>query len=229
MKRRILQAWETVVSELALITPRIDALGAAWFADIKSEFLLGWFKPVRSPYQFWFLDRLAQLMGDMFDLITGFLSVLPAVIVANIAIDQLEIDPKLRQRVMPLDEVALFPVKVILDQGIRAFVQGGYPTELRVADAGQKVEKLFTLAETGRLKTLQKILFGSVWGRIVKIAFLLVKFGTVFAYVILLLNYLKILENRNTAGSLFSAQLSNRNPRKNERIKIRRRVGGVLP
>lgn len=229
MKRRLLQAWQTILTELNSLTPRLDALGQAWFQDIKSEFLVGWFKPVQSPYRFWFFDRLAKLMGDFFDTLTGFLSVLPAIIVANIAIDQLRIDPKLSQRVMPLDQVALFPAKLIINLGIREVVQGGYPRELAVADAGQKLEKLFTLAETGRLSVLKKLLFGSVWGRIVKLAFLVMKFGTALAYLVLLFKYVQLLEDRAQWGSLFSAQLSDRNKRKTEKASIRRRIGGVKP
>lgn len=228
MKDLLLRLWSTAWDEIDNRTPKLRAIGQAWLDEIREKFLSGWIRPAPAPYYIWFGERLAKLVSDFFDWVEELLGVLPALIVSHVILSEIKIDKKLRQRVMTLDQVALFPARVIIDIGIREIVTGGAPRSFQVQQRGKKLEDVFVLAKTGRLSKLKSFLFGSLWSRIVRLFFLFSKWAKTFAYVFLLYRYVEMLEDRNQWSLLFNATLSNEVPRRWERSRIYRRApGGV--
>ena len=203
---------------------------AKYADDLQEEFPLGWLRQPFPPdpfFKFWIGKRSADLLNDFLDWWEELLGVLPALILANVALSEFELDPKLKQRVMTLDQVALFPVRILLDLGIREIVQGGAPRAFQIQQRGKKLEDLWAFYKSGSLGKLRSFLFGSLWSRIVKVFFLLMKWGKTFAYVVLLYRYLELLEDRANWSLLFNTTLNDQNKRKNERTMLRRRLGGA--
>lgn len=229
MKRLLIRLWETAWTEFSLRTPKLRAICASYARDLTANFPLGWAKTAPAPYYLWVGQRSSEWINDVLDWAEEALGVLPALVVANVIISALKIDPKLRQRVMTLDQVALFPARVIIDVGIREIVAAGAPRAFEVQQKGKKLEDLFVFLRTGKLSKLKSLLFGSLWSRIVRLVFLAMKMAKTFAYVVLLWRYTDMLEDRAQWSLLFNARLSDQNPREKQRARIRRRVGGVKP
>ena len=260
MGKFILDLWRQSLIQLELLYPSLVRIIQSWVDDIWAAFPLGWLRPTSDPYRVWILSRSVKFINEALDWIENVLGILPGVVLGAVLIDQVKIDPKLKQRVMTLDQVALLPAKVIIDLGFRKYnetlprefnvanaatklekllpakviIDLGFrkynetlPREFNVANAATKLEKLFDFLR-GKSKNFLRLILGSNWGRVVRVAFLLIKWGQVFAYLLLLWRYLKVIET-DPDSLLFSAKLWNKNPRRKERGIVRRRIGGVKP
>lgn len=226
MGKFILDLWRQSLIQLELLYPSLVRIIQSWVDDIWAAFPLGWLRPTSDPYRVWILSRSVKFINEALDWIENVLGILPGVVLGAVLIDQVKIDPKLKQRVMTLDQVALLPAKVIIDLGFRKYNET-LPREFNVANAATKLEKLFDFLR-GKSKNFLRLILGSNWGRVVRVAFLLIKWGQVFAYLLLLWRYLKVIET-DPDSLLFSAKLWNKNPRRKERGIVRRRIGGVKP
>ncbi len=229
MRKAIISLWDTAWLEVDKAGPRLFSLGSAWATEVWDQFPLGWIKPVGPPYFIWIIQRTVEWITAQLDWFEDLLTVVPAVVIANVALSQLSIDPKLRQRVMTLDQVALFPARIIIDLGLRRAFDRPLPREFLIAERMTKLDKLFALIKVPSFAKLKSVLFGSVWMRVLKLIALAVKWGQVVGYLGLLYRYVEHLENKSDWGALFSAQLTDKHPRKKETVRIRRRVGGVPP
>jgi hypothetical protein len=227
MEKLLLDIWRTFVSQVNASLPRLVAIFQSFSDDVWEAFPLGWIKPTLSPYRVWILDRSVELINSSLDWFEELLGVLPALAAANIVMDQFVLDKKLKQRVMTLDQAALLPVRVIIDFGIRK-VNETLPREFNIANTATKLERIWDFVR-GKAKNFIKILLGSNWGRVVRLAFLAIKWGQTFGYVILLYRYAQSLRNVDSSDLWFNAKLWNGNKRKKERVRIRRRIGGVAP
>ena len=226
MGKFILDLWRQSLIQLELLYPSLVRVIQSWVDDIWAAFPLGWLRPTSDPYRVWILSRSVRFINEALDWIENVLGILPGVVLGAVLIDQVKIDKKLKQRVMTLDQVALLPAKVIIDLGFRKYNET-LPREFNVANAATKLEKLFDFLR-GKSKNFLRLILGSNWGRVVRVAFLLIKWGQVFAYLLLLWRYLKVIET-DPDSVLFSAKLWNKNPRRKERGIVRRRIGGVKP
>lgn len=229
MKKLLLDLWFTSVDELLRRRRDLNKIGKAWYDDVTAAFPLGWLRRAPPPYFFWITERSADAIGSALDWLQSLLLVIPTLVAANVVLSQFTIDKKLRQGVMTLDQVALFPIRIIIEDGIRLAGSNKYPREFMLAELGKKFETMFVFAKTGSLKKLGHLLFGTIWGRLIKIGFLFLRWGQMFGYLVLLYNYVKRLEDKDELRFALNAQLSQRASRKRERVSIYRRVGGARP
>lgn len=228
MKRALVQAWRSFLEYWDERIPSLVSIFQVFFDDLYREFPLGWLRSVGPPYFIWVLDRGVKLINDLLDWMSEFLTVMPALIAANIVIDLFRPDPKLRQRVMTLDEVVKVPVRVLVELGIRKY-QEAPPRDFVLADRVTRFEKLLGGIRTGRLSRMLKALLGSVFGRVFKLGLIALRWGQMFGYVLLLYRYLSMLEDPKSTDLFFRSKLFNQHKRKRVRERIRRRIGGVKP
>lgn len=229
MRKLLLRLWRTTLDEFSTRNEKLKAFTVRYGNDIRNP--LVWFRPTLRPPPFdrYIAARTYDYVNEVLDHFEETLGVLPALIISHVLLSEMSIDPILKQRVMTLDQVALFPARMIIDLGLRNVMSGSLPREFEVQQAGAKLEKFFAFFKTGSLKHLKGLIFGSLWARIVRIGFLCVKWAQTAAYVALLYRYVSMLENRSEWSLLFNAVLSDKAPRKKMRVSIRRRVGGVKP
>lgn len=229
LKRLVIKAWETLWEQWNARSVRLVNLVRDYVEEGWKRFPGGWIRPVGPPYFIWIVQHSVKLVDDMVSFFTDFLTLTIPLIGASLILDEFVVDKKLRQRVMTLDQVALFPIRVIIDLGLRK-AQEQLPRDFQIADKALKLETLFILIKTGSLKALTKLLLGTVWKRVLIIIFLVVKWSAAVGYLILLYRYVQILDNPVQSSLWFSAKLSDDNPRQNQHPrKVRRRLGGVNP
>lgn len=154
-----------------------------------------------APYVFeifftWGLDSLDIILN-------GLQRIFPR-IAASIILDEFIPDPKLRQRVMPLDQVAKFPLKVLLDQGIIQ-IQTGQPNELALYNIVDTFTKRIQFYKAPSFKNLFKLLFGSLFGKILRIFWLVVQMVQLFAIVGVMYRYVKIMSDVKSSERLMTA------------------------
>lgn len=147
-------------------------------------------------------------------------------VAASIIIDN--IDLKAPNGVMELKKVAMFPVKVIVDYGIRE-VQGGLPKDWQVFKYIERWTKLASFIKAPGIFKGLKLIFQSFWGRIVRLILTIIKCAELFGLLACLWRYSSLLGDTAKEQMLFSAKLSQKHPRRRERARIYRRVGGVHP
>lgn len=163
---------------------------------------------------FRFLDIIIQGYGGI-----------PAIVVSAVVIDEFPVDRRYRQRVVTAEEMIKFPVKVIVDYGLRA---GSPPSEFAVyswIDGWMKKIK-FLKVPTG--SNFFRIFIPGVVGRLFTVAKLVMRVTQMAGFIFCIYSYLKNQDyERNFSAT--SQMLSNKNKRKKERVRIYRRVGGVRP
>lgn len=226
MSKFLLQLWTQFWLQVDNLWPELVSIVQNYFDESWDHFPLGWIRLVASPYKIWILDRSVRFINDLLDWVQDAAGLLPGLVLGAVLIDQIVIDPKMRQRVMTLDQAALLPAKVIIELGFQKS-QETLPREFLLAERVTKLERVFDFIR-GKAGQFWKIILGSTWSRAVKLFFLAAKWGTVVAYLVLLWRYIRIIET-DPDSLLFSAKLSNTNPRMKETARIRRRIGGVKP
>lgn len=218
MIKILLGAWNTVWAEIDRALPELFSIHKNFYSDMLSNWWRMLTLETTPPYRPWIIGKGLDFVNANLDWIQDLLGLLPGLVLTHVVLSNVSISPKLRQRVMTLDQAALLPARVIIDLGIRKS-QESLPREFLIATRVTKFEKLLQ----GKWKSY---FFGSIWGRVVTVVGLAVKWGAVMGYVVLLYRYFEQIE-RDPDSLIFNAKLSNKNPRENQRVRIRRRIGGV--
>lgn len=169
-----------------------------------------------------------ELVLATMDALTDLLALAPFQAAARTILDRLVVDRKLRQKVMTLDKVALLVAKAIVEEGIRT-AGAPMPSEWRVYKTSERMDKVANFFPEPTLKKFWRLMFGSLWGRIVKLILLVFSWGKLLGLVLLLWNWQKLLMNPNNWPKVFSAALRQDNPRESVIVTLQRRVGGVPP
>lgn len=229
--------WKTIEQSLRIVAAELESL-LPRVADriLKMMKTLGnpanWFRadPV-TPWRSVAFSESLNFVDDMQNLLGGWAVRIPGLLIATIALEGLQLPPHLRQHVMTLDDVAKFPIKVALDYGIREISSGSIPYSLSVTDRMTKLSKLWgAVRSTNPFSKVIRALFGSLWGRILKLLLLLWQAAQLWGVAFFVYRYAKILEtSERPEETIFSSKLTQKHPRKFEREKIRRRIGGVKP
>lgn len=165
---------------------------------------------------------------ETFDLILDALELTPFLVAGTLIADQFKVPGELRKRVMTLDQAALIPVKVILEQGFRN-VRSPLPVEWQAFTVVDRIGKVESVIKSPTLKNAWKLLFGSLWGRIVRVLLLIINLAKLLGLLVCLWNYTKAVMDKTNWPVIFSGTLSQRAKRKYQRTEIYRRIGGVKP
>lgn len=171
-------------------------------------------------------EFLMDLAFGMMDAVQNAVPRTIALVGATIVVDQ--ISTSAPNGVMELKKVALFPVKVIVEYGIRE-VASGLPNEWLIVQKIERARKFFSFVKFPSWLKGWKLIAGNAWSRIITLILTLMKCAELFGLVALLWRYGRILNDSRNAEMLFSAKLFQNHPRQRQRVKILRRVGGVRP
>jgi hypothetical protein len=201
--------WSTIVSEWAKTWPRLIKVWESYTWRMAGAFPLGWLRPARPPFFLWATQQTWTLFEDTLDIFQSLTQSIPALVVAHVVISKITIDPALRQRVMTLDQVALFPARIIIDQGIRKIADGAIPRELQIGEKGKKIEELWdAIRSTSPIRRTVKALAGSIYSRVIKLVLFAWQWGQLFGLLVCLFNYLKLLEDKSRWDLMFTGALS---------------------
>lgn len=165
---------------------------------------------------------------DAIDMILNGLSSIPFIVAGSIIAEEFKVPGELRKRVMTLDQAALLPVKIIIEQGLK-IVQDPLPQDWQTYRFADRMAKIEDVIKKPTAKRFWKILFGSVWTRVVRLVLIVFAIGKMVGLVVLLWNYVRRVSDKSTWPILFAGALSQSNPRAIQRTTVNRRVGGVPP
>lgn len=162
------------------------------------------------------------------DIIADGFGRLPPIVAARVVLKHMKVSKKLRQGVMTLEQAAILPAKIIIEQGIR---QSTFqpPRAWRLHELAATFEKIKTAIKFPTIFNSFRALFGTVWGKLVRLAFVVINLIRCLALLALLWNYVRFVQDETNWKTLFASALSQGNPRQKETGTIRRRIGGVKP
>lgn len=169
-----------------------------------------------------------DMVSDTLDLITNILTITPFIAATTLLADRLKVPGELRAHVMTLDQAALLPVRVIVQEGIET-AANPLPNEWTSFKTLERWIKVGDFVRNPTIKRGWKVLFGSMWGRIMRLVLLVFTFGKMIGLLVCLWNYGKKIQDPTYWPVFFSGALTQKNPRQKQRVKIYRRVGGVKP
>jgi len=166
---------------------------------------------------------------EIFDILTRGLSSVPFIVAGSIVLDRFKAPGILRQRVMTLDQAAILPIRVILNEGIRDGSPVSLPPEWQLSQLISRWTKLVDFIKVPTFLRGAKALLGSAWGKVVTLVIIALNVIKLLSLFLLLWSYVVMIQKESNWPSLFSGTLSQANKRKKVRVRIRRRIGGVPP
>lgn len=229
MLETILKLVELIKAEFLSVINKTWEVWSEWLVEITT--LRGFLKQAAPSLKYPGLVVGAENMIDIpfktLDVWTNGLGALPAVVAASMLVDEFEVDPVLKQRVMTVESAAKMPMKVMLDYGLRNFTEGP-PTQWKLYQWWEGIRKKLEFFAQRSRSSFFKIFIPGLVGRVFAVANLVITLLTMFGVIHCMWNYSQAMK-KGSAATIFSAQLSNRNKRLKQKSKIYRRVGGVRP
>jgi len=223
--RLISQFFQAYRANVLSLTSELVKEMAAWLRTFFS--LRGWTISIAPPLPVFVFEAI-QLAGVFLDFLTNSLSLAPFLAIASVILDEFRPSKKLRQRVMTLDDAAKLVAKVIVDNGIKTYASP-LPSEWQLFEVTERISKIEDLIKAPTPKRAWRFIFGSIWGRVVRLLLLLFSVAKMIGLVVCLWNWTKLVSDKGQWPRLFTAALSQDAEREWQRTDIYRRIGGVAP
>ncbi len=172
--------------------------------------------------------NLLEILGDMLDWMSDTIQPIPALVVGELLLDGVTLDRWFRQGVVTREGAVKLVWRVALEQGVANFSDAIPPT-WKYYQTMERYMKLVDFLDKPGLKTLWKMIKKGPWKIAITLLLWLIAFTKQLGVLIMLWNFTRMIEDEGSRTQVFRDSLKQTNGRKYERVRIRRRVGGVPP